>query len=81
LNMCIEDVSMGDNKLRQALIIEISEHLNGFKAFHELSFLAQRAYEIFETENENDVAYGEGHYGHPDDDYAYEEEYETADNY
>ena len=69
LSQCIEEVAAGDVKVIERMREEIDMHLNGLLLFGDMSLDSQRAVEIFETENQAEIGYGEGHYGYPDDDY------------
>ena len=68
LDMCVTDIAHGDEQKRLKMVEEISEHLNGIRPFHELSFESQRAIEVWETQNEDQTSYHQGTMGYPQDD-------------
>ena len=49
LDLCITEISNGDEGLRQSMITEINEHLNGLMPWNELSQESKLAYEMFES--------------------------------
>jgi len=58
LDLCISDIANGDEKLRQSMIEEITDHLNGTTPWNQLSRESQMAYEIFESDMGAEVTYG-----------------------
>jgi len=49
LDLCITEISNGDEPLRQSMIEEINDHLNGTMAWNLMSQESQMAYEMFES--------------------------------
>ena len=68
LSQCIDEIAVNDDGLRNAIVEEINEHLNGLLPWNQLSMESQMAYEMFELDRQQEADYSEGHYGHPDDD-------------
>ena len=50
LDLCIQEVVQDNETLRAQVVEEIDMHLSGLTPFGELSFEAQRAIELFETQ-------------------------------
>ena len=76
LDLCIQEVVQDNETLRAQVVEEIDMHLSGLTPFGELSFEAQRAIELFETQNADDIHYNE-QFGYPGSDEDYLDEGEV----
>jgi hypothetical protein len=78
LDQCINDIAMDDVDLKESMVLEIQEHLNGMRPYEDLTYEAQRAIDVWTTMNADEVHYNEqfNHPGYDDSDGMLEEECE-----
>ena len=68
LAFTITEVANGNKALEERMMDEVELHLNGLLPFGEMSMESQRAFELFEIGQKDEISYHQGHLGYPVDD-------------